>query len=122
MQDDAQYSSRDDDNENGGKMWSWEEGWVGLREGGRTYQEGPRPDEGGPQRGCLAGLRRAAGEAQRAAEREADGTDQVPEADVPAQGLKGRRVPVWLCLEHEEPGGDYEARATDDLRGKGDVC
>jgi hypothetical protein len=33
--------------------------------------------------------------------REANGTDEVPEADVPAENAESWSVPVWLGFEHE---------------------
>lgn len=81
---------------------------------GNTYQESPGADEGSPSETNFAsGITR--GEAERAAEGEAQGPYQVPEANVPAQ-LPGRGdVPLGLGLEHEEPAGDDEACAADDL-------
>nr|POF13305.1 hypothetical protein CFP56_10452 [Quercus suber] len=49
------------------------------------------------------------------AERETDAADEVPEADVPAQGGGRGLPPVRLRLDHKECAGDDEADAADDL-------
>lgn len=49
--------------------------------------------------------------------REAHATDQVPEANVPAEDAEGGDVPFPLCFDHEERAGDDEAHAADHLRG-----
>ena len=82
----------------------------------RTYQERPRAYKGG-ERGGILDARVVDPVPERAAEREADGSHEVPEADMPSQGPHIRQVPPFLHLEHNEGAGDYEAAASYDLCG-----
>jgi hypothetical protein len=83
-----------------------------------TYQKRPRAKKRGQRRGILDRRVPVAPEPERATQREADGADEVPEADVPAEGPRVRRVPVVLHLHHEERAGHDEADASYDLRSR----
>lgn len=62
-----------------------------------TYQKSPRTDKGRPRQAVLAVLV-ATGKSQGAAQGEADGPEEVPKANVPAQRCERGSVPVWLRL------------------------
>lgn len=53
---------------------------------------------------------------QGATEGKSNGSDEVPECNVPSQDLECRQVPFSLCLEHVQCTADDEPAAADDLR------